>query len=119
MNSTIKKTMNKYKNIYDTYDYAFVGFPIGFGGIKEPFYGTYDEFIELYPDIKIKKRYPTVLYMHGSSGLYRGEVYQRYIVEELGYIFFAPNSYKIDQREILTPRDNDESLQEAIGGVGG
>lgn len=42
--------------------------------------------------------YPTILYMHGSSGLYRGEVYQRYIVEELGYLFFAPNSYKIKDR---------------------
>lgn len=50
MDCSIKKTMNKNKNIHDTYDYAFVAFPVGFGGIREPFYGTYDEFNAQYPD---------------------------------------------------------------------
>ena len=98
MNCSIKKTIKSYENFFDTYDYAFVGFPKGFGGIREPFYGTYDEFNAKYPDIDLDYKYPTVLYMHGSSGLYRGEVYQRYIVEELGYVFFAPNSHKIKNR---------------------
>ena len=99
MNKTIKRTMQKYKNINDTYNYAFVGIPKGFGGrVTESFYGTLDEFYLQYPDIEITQSYPTVLYMHGSSGLYRGEVYQHYIVEELGYLFFAPNSYKIKNR---------------------
>ena len=100
MNRTIKKTMKKYEDIEETYNYAFVGFPKGFGGIKKPFYGTYDEFKKKYPKIKVSKEYSTVLYMHGSSGLYRGEVYRNYIVEELGFIFFAPNSHKIKNRPI-------------------
>jgi len=98
MNKTIKKTLKKYKNIGDTYRYAYVGFPKGFAGIKKAFYGSYDAFKNKYPNITTDQIYPTLLYMHGSSGLYRGEMYRKYIVEELGFIFFAPNSHKIKNR---------------------
>lgn len=98
MNKIIKKTKKKYKNFKDTYGYAYVGFPKGFAGIKKAFYGTFYEFNEKYPDIKEERVFPTLLYMHGSSGLYRGEIYRKYIVEELGFIFFAPDSYKIKNR---------------------
>ncbi|MEA2019726.1 MAG: dienelactone hydrolase family protein [Campylobacterota bacterium] len=98
MTDTIKKTVKKYNNFKGTYKDAYVGFPKGFGGIKKPYYGTFSEFKKKHPNIKVEKTYATVLYMHGSSGLYRGEVYRKYIVEDLGYIFFAPDSYKIKNR---------------------
>lgn len=98
MYNTIKKTLKKYKNFKDTYKYAYVGVPKGFGGISESFYGSFDEFNQKYPNIEESREFPTLLYMHGSSGLYRGEVYREYIVEELGFIFFAPASHKIKDR---------------------
>ncbi len=98
MKDIIKKTLKKYGDFKDTYTYAYVGFPKGFGGIEEPFYGTFDAFNKKYPDLEVERAYPTLLYMHGSSGLYRGEVYRKYVVEELGFVFFAPNSYKIKNR---------------------
>ena len=98
MTEIIQATFEKYENIEDTYKYAYVGFPKGFCGIKKPFFGLFNEFVKKYPNMKEKKKYKTVLYMHGSSGLYKGEVYRKYIVEELGFIFFAPNSYKIKNR---------------------
>ncbi|MEA1915775.1 MAG: hypothetical protein U9N30_10750, partial [Campylobacterota bacterium] len=98
MNSTIEQTLNQYKNFKDTYRYAYVGFPQGFGGLKKAFYGTFDEFIKTHPNIKEEKVYSTLFYMHGSSGLYKGDVYRKYIVENLGFIFFAPNSHKIKNR---------------------
>lgn len=98
MNETIKKTIKKYKNFKDTYKYAYVGIPKGFAGIKKTFYGTFDEFQKKYPNFKEERVFQTLLYMHGSSGLYKGDVYRKYIVEELGFIFFAPNSYKIHNR---------------------
>jgi dienelactone hydrolase len=98
LTKTIKKTIKKYKNFKDTYKYAYVGFPKGFAGIKKAFFGSFDEFNKKYPNAKEERVFPTLLYMHGSSGLYRGEVYRKYIVEELGFIFFAPDSYKIKNR---------------------
>jgi len=94
----IKKTKKKYKNFTDSFKYAYIGVPAGYGGLENPFYGTYDEFLKIYPDFDVYKRIPTVLYMHGSSGLYKGDAYRKYIVEEVGAIFFAPNSFKIKKR---------------------
>ena len=98
LNHYIKKTLEKYENFKGTYKYAYVGFPKGFCGIKKAFFGTLNEFEKKHPNIKHDGKYKTVLYMHGSSGLYKGEVYRKYIVEELGFVFFSPNSYKIKDR---------------------
>ncbi len=100
MKKRITKTLKKYDNFEKTYTHAYVGFPKGFGGIQEPFYGTFYEFNKKYPDLDVRKRYKTLLYMHGSSGLYKGDVYRKYIVEELGFIFFAPDSYRLKKRPI-------------------
>ena len=100
MNNSIKKTLKKYDNFIDTYEHAYVGFPKGFGGIKKAFYGRNSEFKEKYPNIKIDKKYKILLYMHGSSGLYKGTVYRKQIVEELGFIFFAPASHRLNDRPI-------------------
>ncbi len=94
----IKNVKNKYKNFKDSFKYAYIGVPKGYGGLKQPFYGTYDEFKKIYPNFKVKKKIPTVLYMHGSSGLYKGDTYRKYIVEDVKAIFFAPNSFKIKNR---------------------
>jgi len=94
----LKKMKKKYKNFKDSFKYAYIGVPAGYGGLEGPFYGTYDEFQKIYPDFDVYKRIPTVLYMHGSSGLFKGDVYRRYIVEEVGALFFAPNSFKIKDR---------------------
>jgi len=93
-----KNVKNQYENFNDSFKYAYIGVPKGFGGLKKPFYGTYDEFKKIYPNFKVKKKIPTVLYMHGSSGLYRGDIYRKYIVEDVKAIFFAPNSFKIKNR---------------------
>ncbi len=98
MTKKIKKTLKQYDNFENTYTHAYVGFPKGFGGIKEPFYGTFYEFNKKYPDLDVRKKYKTLLYIHGSSGLYKGDVYRKYIVEELEFIFFAPDSYQIKNR---------------------
>ena len=99
LNKSINDTIKRYKNFDDIFRYAYVGFPKGFLGLKKPFYGLFEEFNQKHTNIE-KKRYPIVLYMHGSSGLSRGEVYRKYIVEEAGFIFFAPNSHKIKNRPI-------------------
>lgn len=93
-----KNVKKQYKNFNDSFKYAYIGVPKGFGGLKKPFYGTYDEFKKIYPNFKVKKKIATVLYMHGSSGLYKGNAYRKYIVEDVKAIFFAPNSFKIKNR---------------------
>ena len=98
MHEEIITTINKYENMKGTYKHAYVGFPKGFGGIKKAFYGTFREFNKKYPNITMDTVYPTLLYMHGSSGLYKGDIYRKFIVEELGFIFFAPDSYRIKNR---------------------
>lgn len=98
MKVNINKILNKYKNIPDTFKYAFIGVPKGIGGLKKDFYGTYDKFLKKYPHFKTKQKIPAVLYMHGSSGLSSGSVYQKYIVQDVKAIFFAPNSFKIQDR---------------------
>lgn len=98
MQNKRKKTLKKYDNFSDTFKYAFVGIPKEVAGINNDFYGTYDEFLEQYPNVEFKKKIPIVLYMHGSSGLYTGDRYRRYIVEQVGALFFAPNSHKLRNR---------------------
>ncbi len=98
LNDAIKETTKKYKNFDDIYKYAYVGFPKGFAGLQEPFYGTFEEFNQQYKSQIDNQQYPTLLYIHGSSGLYRGDVYRQYIVEELGFIFFAPDSFRLKNR---------------------
>lgn len=100
MNNTIKKTLKKYDNFNETFKHAYVGFPKGFGGIKKAFYGTYAEFQKKYPSLNVDKKYKTLLYMHGSSGLYKGDIYRKFIVQKLGFVFFAPDSYRIKDRPI-------------------
>ncbi len=102
MQRKLKKTFKKYTNIPDTFRYAFVGIPGSLIGSKEHFYGTYEVFLRQYPDLKINVKLPTVLYMHGSSGLYTGDTYRRYIVEDVGAIFFAPDSKRIHGRPSYT-----------------
>lgn len=102
MQNKIKKTLKKYANFGDTFRYAFVGIPKEITGLDNHFYGTYDAFLQQYPDIEIAQKVPTVLYMHGSSGLYTGAIYRRYIVEEAGALFFAPNSHKLHGRPTYT-----------------
>jgi hypothetical protein len=109
LTKTIKKTIKKYKNFKDTYKYAYVGFPKGFAGIKKAFFGSFDEFNKKYPNAKEERVFPTLLYMHGSSGLYRGEVYRKYIVEELGFIFFA-----VDNKNIFLMGNSEGGLAVAI-----
>ena len=98
MNKNIKKTLEKYNNIEDTFKHAFVGIPKKLTGLKKDFFGTYDEFLSKHPNIKIDEKAALVLYMHGSSGLYTGDSYRQYIVKEVGAIFFAPNSFMIENR---------------------
>ncbi|MEA3553033.1 MAG: hypothetical protein U9R39_01380 [Campylobacterota bacterium] len=98
MYKKINKTLKKYPNISDTFNYAYIGVPKGVGGLKEDYFGTYNEFLSKYPDFKTDKNTPVVLYMHGSSGLYTGDTYRKYIVQNNKAIFFAPNSFKIEKR---------------------
>lgn len=94
----IEKTLIKYPSIVDTFRYAYIGVPKKLLGNKENFYGTYDELLLKYPNFSPSAKIAVVLYMHGSSGLYTGDVYRKYIVEDIEAIFFAPNSFKIDNR---------------------
>ena len=98
MKIEIEKTLKKYKNIEDTFTHAYIGVPKGLGGIKKAFFGSWQEFKKQYPNFSPEKKVPLVLFMHGSAGLSKGEVYKRYIVKEAGCIFFAPNSFKVKNR---------------------
>ncbi len=94
----INKTLSKYNNFKDTYKYAYIGIPKGFGGLKEPYYGTLNKFKKKYPNFKVDKKIPTLIFIHGSKGLTKGKIYRKWVVEEAGFIFFAPNSFKIENR---------------------
>lgn len=92
------KISHEYENFKDCYKYAYIGIPKGMGGLNKPFYGTLREFKKKYPNFSTKQKFSTVLYMHGSNGLNKGTVYRKWIVENLQFIFFAPNSFKIKNR---------------------
>lgn len=94
----IKKTLKKYKNIVDTYKYAYIGIPKGCGGLEKEYFGTLDKFKKLYPDFKCNHGFSTIFYMHGSVGLSKGKIFRKWFVEDSNFIFFAPNSFKIKNR---------------------
>ncbi len=96
--TNILETLSKYKNIDDTYKYAYIGIPKGCGGLTEPFYGTLHKFKKRYPNFSCKLKLPTLFYMHGSIGLTKGALFRKWIVEDANFIFFAPNSFKIKDR---------------------
>jgi hypothetical protein len=98
MTQKIKNIIEAYPNFSHSYKYAYIGIPKGFGGLKKPFYGTLKEFKKRYPNFTAKEQIPTVFFMHGSAGLRKGQTYRKWIVEEARFIFFAPNSFKIDCR---------------------
>jgi dienelactone hydrolase len=83
-----------------TYKHAYVGVPKGHFALSENFYGTMKSFKKIYKNHADKQlhKLPVVLYMHGSKGLRKGELYMRYIVEEIGALFVAPHSFKIKNR---------------------
>ncbi|AXX93371.1 hypothetical protein CPU12_08430 [Malaciobacter molluscorum LMG 25693] len=93
----IKKTINKYDNFEDTYKKAYIGLPKDFNGIKKPLFLTLDKFKKNHLNIKTKKKYPVLFFMHGSAGLAYGKKYKDEVLKE-NFIFFAPNSFKIKNR---------------------
>lgn len=94
----IINTINKYENINDTYKYAYIGIPKGYGGLKKSYYGTFNKFKKKYPNFSFNKKIPTLFYMHGSIGFTKGIIFRKYIVENANFIFFAPDSFKIKNR---------------------
>ncbi len=94
----ILKTLNKYDNFKDTFKYAYIGLPKGFGGLKENYYGSLNKFKKKYPDFKTYEKLPLLIFIHGSAGLNKGVTYRKWIVENTGFIFFAPNSFKLKDR---------------------
>ena len=85
----LKKIVNEYDGIENTYEYAYVGIPKGVGGLERSFFGTWHDFKKKHPHFSPTSKIPVVLYIHGSSGLFRGEVYREYITNEAESIFFA------------------------------
>jgi hypothetical protein len=106
----IKKALTSYENFKDTYNYAYIGIPKGYYGLKKPFYGQLHKFKKLYQNFKIDSMIPTVLFMHGSNGLTKGETYRKWIVDA-GFIFFAPNSFKIKNRPTYSNPDKKSSYE--------
>ena len=92
------KLIEKFKDFENSYKYAYIGIPKGFGGLEKPYYGTLNKFKKLYPNFKAPNKIPTLLFMHGSAGLRKGAIYRKWIVEKANFIFFAPNSFKIKNR---------------------
>ncbi|MEJ1497522.1 MAG: hypothetical protein RPU13_13755 [Candidatus Sedimenticola sp. (ex Thyasira tokunagai)] len=82
----------------NTFEEAFIGIPQGVGGLEHPFHGNLKTFLRCHPKFMPHSRTPTVLYMHGSSGLSNGAVFREYIVEGAGLLFFAPNSHRAEHR---------------------
>ncbi len=84
----------KYEGFTDSFDKAFIGLPKGFMGLKEPFYGTYDEALTKLPGLKdSSEKLPAVIYMQGSGKFSKGPTFREWITGEAGYIFFAPNTH--------------------------
>lgn len=108
--SEIIKTLKKYDNFKDTYKYAYIGIPKGLGGLQKPFYGQFNKFLKLYPKFLPQNRLPCVLFMHGSKGLNKAETYRKWLVEA-GFIFFAPNSFKIENRPTYKNPDKKASYE--------
>ncbi|MGB5792041.1 alpha/beta hydrolase family protein [Poseidonibacter sp.] len=98
MNKKYSNIINSFEDFDNTYKHGFIGIPKGFGNLKESYFGTLKKFKKLYPNFKSTSKIPTVLFMHGSAGLRKGSVYRKWIVEEAGFIFFAPNSLKVKNR---------------------
>ncbi|MGA1940627.1 hypothetical protein [Arcobacter sp. YIC-310] len=98
MQKKYQKIINSFKDFDNTYKYAFIGIPKGFGGLKEHYFGTLQNFKKLYPNFKAKNKIPTVLFLHGSAGLNKGVIYRKWIVEKANFIFFCPNSFKVKNR---------------------
>jgi hypothetical protein len=89
-----KPFLEKYENFSDSFDKAFIGIPQGFLGLEKPYYGTYNQALIDIPNLKeATKKLPTILYMQGSGEFKRGRIIREWIVEEGGYIFFAPNTH--------------------------
>lgn len=82
----IKKTINKYDNFEDTYKKAYIGLPKDFNGIKKPLFLTLDKFKKNHLNIKTKKKYPVLFFMHGSAGLAYGKKYKDEVLKE-NFIF--------------------------------
>lgn len=98
MDKNIEKIIHTYDNFSHSYEYAFIGIPKGYGGLKKPYYGTLKKFKKAYPNFTFKEKLPTLFYMHGSIGLTKGKIFRKYIVEDANFIFFAPNSFKVRNR---------------------
>ncbi|MGM0518573.1 MAG: dienelactone hydrolase family protein [Campylobacterota bacterium] len=96
MQKKYKKVINNYSDFNKIFDDAFIGVPKEFINEKEPFYGTLKTFLNKYKNIDLSNT-TTVFFMHGSAGLKKGTVYRKWLVNQ-GFIFFAPNSFKVQKR---------------------
>ena len=92
----INKTLKKYDNFTDTFQYGYIGLPAGFQGIKKPLFMKIKEFKKKFINTSMRP-YPVLFFMHGSAGLSYGKQYKDAVLKE-GFIFFAPNSYKLKNR---------------------
>ena len=93
----INKTLKKYDNFCDTFEYGYIGLPKGFQGNDKEEFINIKTFLKRYGKSNIKTTYPVLFYMHGSAGLAYGKKYKDAVLKE-GFIFFAPNSYKLKNR---------------------
>ncbi|HIO95286.1 MAG TPA: hypothetical protein EYG67_00505 [Campylobacterales bacterium] len=85
-------------NFSNSFNKAFIGIPKGVLGIGEAFYGTYDEALVKFPNLKsYLKKLPTVLYMQGSETFKKGKIFREWLTKE-GYFFFAPNTHTTKNR---------------------
>ena len=62
MNKEYQKIVDKYKDFKKTFKYAYIGIPKGINGLKEPFFGTLEKFLKLYPNFNLNKKIPTNVY---------------------------------------------------------
>lgn len=98
MKTNIKKTIKKYSDIEQTYSNAFVGIPKEAIGAKNDFLGSWADFLQSYPNFNPVKKLPVLLFMYGSAGLSKNKIFQSLIPEKTPFIFFAPDSFRINNR---------------------
>jgi len=106
-------TIQKYKNLSQSFDQAFVGIPKGVLGRDRPFYGTYTQLQKEMPNLKIyTKKLPVILYMQSSEDFTKGEKIREWVTGEGGYIFFAPNTHAVKGHPKYNPPLKKEYYEE-------
>ena len=98
--------LNDYPGFENTFNQSFIGIPTSISNSDQPFYGTLAEAKQKLPSLFTSntniQSQASVIYMEGSGHFNKGYTFRRWIVEDAGLIFVAPNSFQSKLRPVYT-----------------